>query len=74
MFEAIHPNTLLQAKDEDLHQAAQRLIEDYSRDIAASFPGSCFLSEPVSGTKTKLKSVADLTRAIQIYCALQYKE
>ncbi|KAF3855278.1 hypothetical protein F7725_023333 [Dissostichus mawsoni] len=39
MFEAIHPNTLLQAKDEDLHQAAQRLIEHYSRDIAASFPG-----------------------------------
>ncbi|KAF3841136.1 hypothetical protein F7725_006998, partial [Dissostichus mawsoni] len=39
MFEAIHPNTLLQAKYEDLHQAAQQLIEHYSRDIAASFPG-----------------------------------
>ncbi|KAF3856734.1 hypothetical protein F7725_017457, partial [Dissostichus mawsoni] len=39
MFEAIHPNTLLQVKDEDLHQAAQRLIEHYSWDIAASFPG-----------------------------------
>ncbi|KAI4831482.1 hypothetical protein KUCAC02_001022 [Chaenocephalus aceratus] len=49
MFEAIHPNTLLQAKDEDLHEAAQRLREHYSRDIAAS----CFLSEPVSGTKYK---------------------
>ena len=25
MFEAIHPNTLLEAKDEELHEAAQRL-------------------------------------------------
>ena len=38
MFEAIHPYTLLQAKDEELHQAAQRLSEHYSRDIAPSFP------------------------------------
>ncbi|KAF3837661.1 hypothetical protein F7725_009429, partial [Dissostichus mawsoni] len=59
--EAIHPNTLLQAKDKDLHQAAQRLIEHYSRDIAASFPGqllsfrTCFRDQI-----QKLKSVADL--------------
>ncbi|KAI4828236.1 hypothetical protein KUCAC02_022341, partial [Chaenocephalus aceratus] len=61
MFEAIHPNTLLQAKDEDLHQAAQRLREHYNRDIAASFPGqllsfrTCFRDQI-----PKLKSVADL--------------
>ncbi|KAJ8359185.1 hypothetical protein SKAU_G00157100 [Synaphobranchus kaupii] len=39
MFEAIHPNTLQQAQDEELHQAARRLTEHYSRDIAPSFPG-----------------------------------
>lgn len=39
MFEAIHPNTLLQAGDEELEQAARRLSEHYSCDIAPSFPG-----------------------------------
>ncbi|MED6274506.1 hypothetical protein CHARACLAT_017201 [Characodon lateralis] len=44
MFEAIHPNTLLQAGDEELHQAAWQLSEHYSRDIGPSFPGQllCF--------------------------------
>ncbi|XP_034086221.1 zinc finger MYM-type protein 1-like [Gymnodraco acuticeps] len=68
MFEAIHPNTLLQAKDEDLHQAAQRLREHYSRDIAASFPGqllsfrTCFRDQI-----QKLKSVADLVKMLIVY-------
>ncbi|KAI4827736.1 hypothetical protein KUCAC02_031108, partial [Chaenocephalus aceratus] len=68
MFEAIHPNTLLQAKDEDLHQAAQRLREHYSRDIAASFPGqllsfrTCFRDQI-----PKLKSVADLVKMLIVY-------
>ncbi|KAK0139198.1 Zinc finger MYM-type protein 1 [Merluccius polli] len=39
LFEAIHPSTLQQAQDEELHQAPRRLTEHYSRDIAPSFPG-----------------------------------
>lgn len=65
MFEAIHPNTLLQAQDEELHQAARRLTEHYSRDIAPSFPGqllsfrTCFRDQI-----PKHKSVADLAKML----------
>lgn len=67
MFEAIYPNTLLQAGDEELHQAAQRLSEHYSRDIIPSFPGQllCFRTS-FRDQITKQKSVADLAKMLLV--------
>ncbi|KAK0140154.1 Zinc finger MYM-type protein 1 [Merluccius polli] len=39
LFEAIHPNTLQHAKDEELYEAARRLSDHYCRDIDSSFAG-----------------------------------
>ena len=65
MFEAIHPTTLLEAGDEDLYGAARRLREQYSRDLAASFPGqllsfrTCFRN-----MISKEKSISDLAKIL----------
>ncbi|CAK6981674.1 hypothetical protein F7725_021412 [Scomber scombrus] len=65
IFEAIHPNTLLQARDEELHQAARRLSEQYSRDIAPSFPGQLFsFRTSFRDQIPKQKSVADLAKML----------
>lgn len=65
MFEAIHPNTLLKAGDEDLYQAAQWPSEHYNRDITHSFPGQ-LLSFRTSFRNQipKQKSVADLAKML----------
>lgn len=67
MFEAIYPNTLLQAGDEELHKAVRRLSEHYSWDIAPSFPGRllCFRTS-FRDKKTKQKSVADLAKMLPV--------
>jgi len=57
MFEAILPDTLRLATDEDLYEAARRLSEHYSRDLGPSFPAqllsfrTCF-REHIKNQKT----------------------
>ncbi len=60
MFEAIHLNTLLQAGDEELHQAARRLSEHYSRDIAPASLASCFVLERLSAKGYQSKSLLQI--------------
>lgn len=57
VFEAIHPNTLLQAGDEELHQAAGGFVSTTVGTWPLASLACCFVLEPVSGTRYQSKSL-----------------
>uniref|UniRef100_A0A096MHE8 HAT C-terminal dimerisation domain-containing protein n=1 Tax=Poecilia formosa TaxID=48698 RepID=A0A096MHE8_POEFO len=63
-FRAVQPNTLLQAGDEELYQAAQRLSEHYRRDIAPSSPAQLLCRTSFRDQIAKQKSVVDLAKML----------
>lgn len=67
MFQSVHPNTLLRAGDQELHQAARRLSDHYSRDIGPSFPDQllCFRAS-FRDLIPKQKSVPDLAKMLLV--------
>uniref|UniRef100_A0A087XID9 Uncharacterized protein n=1 Tax=Poecilia formosa TaxID=48698 RepID=A0A087XID9_POEFO len=64
IFEPVQPNTLLQAGDEELYQAAKWLSEHYRRDIAPSSPAQLLCRTSFRDQIAKQKSVVDLAKML----------
>uniref|UniRef100_A0A3B3YLV2 DUF4371 domain-containing protein n=1 Tax=Poecilia mexicana TaxID=48701 RepID=A0A3B3YLV2_9TELE len=64
IFEPVQPNTLLQAGDEELYQAAKWLSEHYRRDFAPSSPAQLLCRTSFRDQIAKQKSVVDLAKML----------